>query len=114
MSLIKGIPVVLKVREKIGEDAFHIPVYNQHTVTINDVLVTPLSSEDIAEDLAYYKKRTVYELCIPKGDNHDWTNSTVNFYGRDWIAVGEPREYIESNVPLRWNKKIRVAAYGNT
>ena len=49
-----------------------------------------------------------YTLAIPKGDNHEWTNKIVEFFGRKFRTVGLPEQGIEENIPLLWHKKIRV------
>jgi hypothetical protein len=49
-----------------------------------------------------------YTLAIPKGDSHTWTDRIVEFFGRKFRTVGYPQEGIEENIPLDWNKKIRV------
>jgi len=59
-----------------------------------------------------YGKTVVYELCIPKGDTHVWEDKKVGFWGNIYRTVGFTRRYIEENVPLEWNAKIRVERYG--
>jgi hypothetical protein len=71
-----------------------------------------VSSTDVVDDLDLSGKRAIYELCIPKGDQHDWVDTTVYFYGKAWRTIGYPQEWIEANVPLRWNRKVKVEAYG--
>lgn len=50
----------------------------------------------------------MYTLAIPKGDNHEWTDKIVEFFGRKFRTVGFPEQGIEENIPLAWHKKIRV------
>ena len=49
-----------------------------------------------------------YTLAIPKGDNHEWTDKIVEFFGRKFRTVGFPERGIEEHIPLSWHKKIRV------
>lgn len=49
-----------------------------------------------------------YTLAIPKGDNHEWTDKIVEFFGKKFRTVGFPEQGIEENIPLAWHKKIRV------
>ena len=71
-TFLHGIPVTLYERTRTGADAFNAPVYSETPVTVENVLVSPVSAEAIVSDLQLYGKRAVYELCLPKGDTHDW------------------------------------------
>ncbi|HHJ8372345.1 hypothetical protein [Streptococcus pyogenes] len=53
----------------------------------------------------------VYTLAIPKGDNHDWGDKEVRFFGEKWRTVGLALEGIEELIPLEWNKKVMVERY---
>lgn len=100
--------------EKIpdGTDALNAPVYTENPVVVQNVLVMPVSSEDAADALRLFGKLEEYELCIPKGDTHVWEDSRVDFFGQSFLTVGFAQEYIEANLPLGWNKKIKVVRYG--
>ncbi|WP_338808322.1 hypothetical protein DBT37_0006140 [Aerococcus mictus] len=41
-----------------------------------------------------------------------WQNQKVKFFGKTWRVIGMPLEGIESMIPLDWNKKVMVEAYG--
>ena len=111
-SLIKGIQVLLHEPTKIGEDAFKSPVYEEVPVAVENVLVKPTDSTDIVADLQLYGKRAVYELCIPKADFHVWEDRTVEFFGHKWKTFGFCQQLITGNVPLDWDRKIKVERYG--
>lgn len=49
-----------------------------------------------------------FTLAIPKGDTHVWTDAKVEFFGRMFRTIGFPKEGIESNIPLAWNKQVKV------
>ncbi len=110
-SLIKGISVTLYQRRPVGTDAFMAPVYEETPVQVDNVLVSPASGTDVVDTLQLYGKRAEYQLCIPKGDDHQWKGCRVDFFGRSWRVFGPVEEYIESMVPLDWNKKVRVERY---
>lgn len=112
MELIKGITVVLHEQRQVGIDAFNMPIYEDSTIQVEDVLVAPSSTDDITTSLDLYGKKAVYTLAIPKGDAHDWCDTTVEFFGRKWKTFGYPLEGIEENIPLSWNKKVMVETYG--
>lgn len=112
MAMINGIPVVLYDRTQTGVDAFHHPVYADSPVTVDNVLVCPVAAQDVVDNMELYGKRAEYELCIPKGDTHIWDDRVVEFFGQKWRTFGFVNEYIEDNVPLRWNRKVKVERYG--
>lgn len=98
-------------RVPAGKDAFLQTVYEERREPVENVLVTPVASEDMASDFAQYGKRTVYELSIPKKDAHQWEDAVVEFWGQRFQTVGNVRRWIEEMVPLDWNGKIRVVRY---
>ena len=111
MAMIKGIPVVLKVKVQAGTDEFNRPVYATEDKVVENVLVSPATSEDITASLDLTGKRAEYMLAIPKGDTNDWKDVIVEFFGHQWKTFGFPIEGIEENIPLEWNKKVMVELY---
>lgn len=112
MAMIKGITVVLLVKEQVGVDAFKAPIYETKEVEVENVLVAPSTSDDIVTSQDLYGKKAVYTLGIPKEDTHDWEDATIKFFGQKWKSFGFPLEGIEENIPLAWNKKVMVEQYG--
>lgn len=112
MAMIKGITVVLVSKVQTGKDAFNRPVYELVEEEVDNVLVVPASADDIVTSQDLYGKKAVYTLGIPKGDIHNWEDTTVKFFGRKWHTFGFPLEGIEENIPLSWNKKVMVERYG--
>lgn len=108
---MKGITVILYEVTPIGKDPFNEPVYGEVPVEVQNVLVAPVSAEDIVNDTALYGKRTVYQLGIPKGDTHDWKEKRVDIFGETFRTVGEVVKGIDSMIPLGWNGKIKVVRY---
>lgn len=111
MAVIKGIPVTLYQRQKVGSDPFGAPIYEEKPEIVQDVLVSPTTSEDVETSTQLYGKHGSYTLGIPKGDEHQWENSKVEFFGRIWHTIGIAQYGIESNVPTRWHGKIQVEVY---
>jgi len=111
-SMIKGIEVVLHQKVVSGTDAMNNPTYREEKVTVSNVLVYPVDESDIVSDHQMYGKKAVYELCIPKGDTHNWEDAKVEFFGKTWQTYGFAKEYMEEMLPLDWNRKIRVERYG--
>lgn len=111
-SLIKGITVALTVKTQSGTDAFNAPIYTTSTVNVDNVLVEPISTDDIISDTNLEGKISDVRLCIPKGDTNNWENTTVEFFGHQWETYGFEQQWIEENVPLMWNRKIRCKRIG--
>lgn len=112
MATIQGIPILLYERTQTGVDGFKNPVYAETPVTVENVLVCPAGTQDVVQDFQLYGKRAEYELCIPRGDTHLWENRVVEFYGRKWRTFGIPQEWMEHQLPLSWNKRVKVERYG--
>lgn len=110
--MIKGIDVLLYEKSQTGTDAFNRPIYQETPTTVSNVLVAPAASEAVVAELNLTGKKLVYELYIPKGDEHDWVDKTVEFYGEKFRTFGFPQKWVDSMVPLSWNKKIKVERYG--
>lgn len=105
---MRGISITLYQKTQSGTDAFGAAIYTETPVTVENVLVAPVSDEEITDTLNLYGKRAVYQLAIPKGDAHEWENCRVSFFGQDFRVIGKPTEGIESLIPLRWNRKVKV------
>lgn len=112
MAVIKGITVTLYDREKAGQDGFSAPVWKETPVQVENVLVAPVGASDVIQELQLWGKHAEYELCIPKGDDHIWEDRIVEFFGCRWRTFGFVTQYIEENVPLDWNRKVKVERYG--
>ena len=109
--MINSITVKLYERTETGKDELGEAIYQEQPIYVPGVLVTPASADAIVSDLQLYGRRSVYELCIPKGDAHEWEGCRVEFFGKVFRAFTPLERWIESNVPLRWNAKIRVERY---
>lgn len=106
--MIRGITIQLLDKQQTGTDAFNRPVYAEVPEDVENVLVSPMTETEVLETLNLTGRKAVYQLCLPKGDTHDWTDKKVQFFGKTWHVIGETQEWIESMVPLGWNRKIRV------
>ena len=108
---IKGMPVKLSVRTQKGIDDFNRPTYEVSQEVVENVLVGEPSAEDVVNELNLSGKRIAYVLAIPKGDTHTWENTEVEFWGMTFKTVGIPTQGIDDNIPLQWNKKVKVERY---
>ena len=111
MGRLRGISIILYTKNKVGEDEFGAPVYEELPEVVNDVLVGEPEGSDVTDTLNLTGKRLAYTIAIPKGDTHEWRDRKVEFFGRKFRTFGEPVEGIEGMIPLRWNKKVKVERY---
>ena len=111
MVRIKGIPVTLISKVKTGNDPFGGPIYEEQEIIVDNVLVSPTSSDEVLNQQNLTGRTAVYTLAIPKGDTHTWENQEVRFFGKRWRVFGIPLEGIEAMIPLDWNKKVTVERY---
>lgn len=109
--MLKGITVILVDETEESEDPFGQPVTVKEEIAVDNVLIAPASTDDVTAEMSLTGKKIVYELAIPKGDSHTWTNRQVKFFGQTWRTVGILQEGIESLIPLDWNKKVMVERY---
>lgn len=111
MGMLKTITVTLYEKTPAGRDGFNKTIYTETAVDVSDVLVAPASAQETLDAVNLYGKKAVYTMAIPKGDTHNWEDSRVHFFDKDWHVFGIPLEGIEGNIPLRWNKKVTVERY---
>lgn len=110
--MIKGISVTLIERIEVGKDAFNTPIYEERKSVIENVLVSPTSQDDIINQMNLTGKKAVYTLAIPKGDNHIWEDSYVEFFGERFHVFTPMVKGIDEMIPLSWNGKVMVEKYG--
>lgn len=109
---MRGITVTLYDKVQTGTDPFGAPIYTETQVPVDNVLVVPVSSEELLDIVNLYGKKATYQLGIPKGDTHNWQDRRVDFFGQSWRTFGFPTEGIEELIPLAWNKKVMVEQFG--
>lgn len=111
MARIKGITVTLVNKKEIGKDPFDSPIYEDVDIDVDNVLVSPTSTDDVVNTKDLTGRTAVYTLAIPKGDSNTWENQEVRFFGERWRVFGIPLQGIEELIPLDWNKKVMVERY---
>lgn len=112
MAKIKGMIIILVDKVQIGVDPFGKPIYEDKDIEVENVIVAPVSSDDVVNQQSLTGKVAVYSLGIPKGDTRDWEDKEVKFFGQRWRTFGIPLEGMEHLIPLEWNKKVMVERYG--
>lgn len=110
--MIKGTSVILHTTTQTGTDPFNNPIYAVTDVTVKNVIIGNVSTNEQQENLDLYGKKVVYELGIPSGDANDWLDKDVTFFGRTWRTFGQYKECIVENMPplFRGRKNLYVMA----
>lgn len=96
---------------EVGKDDFDVPTYEETPIEVDNVLVGLPTTEDLTTNETLYGKKTTYMLAIPKGDEHEWEDRKVSFWGKTFRTFGNVTQGIEENIPLMWNKKVNVERY---
>ena len=94
-----------------ARDKTNRPITTEKVTTVSGVLIAPVSTEDVVNTINLTGKKAVYQLAIPKGDQNVWENAKVHFWGKFYRTIGVPEEGMDENIPLRWNRKIKVECY---
>ena len=92
-------------------DKTNRPITEEKVTRVPGVLIAPVSVEEMVDSINLTGKKAVYQLAIPKGDQNDWENAKVRFWGKNYRTIGIPEEGMEENIPLKWNRKIKVERY---
>lgn len=109
---MKTISVVLYALTDSGHrDKTNRPIMTETAITVDGCLYAPVSTEDVLNTVNLTGKTAVYQLAIPKGDTNNWENAVVEFLGKKWRTIGIPEDGIVENIPLKWNRKIKVERY---
>lgn len=111
MGKIHGITIQLLEKAQTGTDAFNRPIYAETAVDVENVLVGEPSTDDALDTYQLTGKHLAYVLGIPKGDTHTWTDRNVRIWGETYRTIGAPTQGIEENIPLGWNRKVKVERY---
>ena len=109
--ILKGTTVYLYEKVKVGVDNFNAPIYKEEKIAVENVLIAPSSTNDITTSTDLLGKKAVYTLAIPKGDNHNWKDAKVEFFGETYRTFGFIQQTQEELTPLDWNKKVMVEIY---
>lgn len=111
MAKLKGVTISLFSKQKTKDDPFGHPVYEETEILVDNVLIAPVSSDEVVDQLNVTGRTVEYILAIPKGDTNTWEGQIVGFFGKRWRVVGSPLEGLEHLIPLAWNRKITVERY---
>lgn len=112
--MIKGITIKLKTKTKTGKDSFNHDIFETEWVDVDNVLVGEPTTDEVTDSVELYGKHVAYTLAIPKGDTHTWTDTEVILpepFAGIYRTIGFPVAGIDENIPLSWNKKVKLERY---
>lgn len=110
--MIQGMTVTLWNKIQNGVDGFNTPVYQWVKVDdVENVLVGQPTPEERTDEFNRSGRMIAYSLGIPKGDNHDWEDQIVEFFGEKFRTFGIPQRGIEANIPLSWHMIVKCERY---
>lgn len=109
--MIQGMTVTLWNKTQTGVDGFGNPVYTWESKTVDNVLVGQPTAEERTNELNLTGRMIEYTLGIPKGNEDEWENQIVEFFGHRFRTFGIPEQGIEANIPLSWHKKVKCERY---
>ena len=109
--MIQGMTVTLWNKTQTGVDGFGNPVYTWGSKTVDNVLVGQPTAEERTNELNLTGRMIAYTLGIPKGNEDEWENQIVEFFGHRFRTFGIPEQGIEANIPLSWHKKVKCERY---
>ena len=104
-------PITLWNKTQTGVDGFGNPVYTWESKTVDNVLVGQPTAEERTNELNLTGRMIEYTLGIPKGNEDEWENQIVEFFGHHFRTFGIPEQGIEANIPLSWHMKVKCERY---
>lgn len=110
--MIKGMTVQIAIKYQIGTDPFGNPIMEERLEDVDDVLVGQPTTDDVTTSVSMYGKRCEFKLGIPRTDTHEWVDTDVIIFGERYRTQGYPERGIDANIPLRWNRNVKVERYG--
>lgn len=109
---MKTTEVILYNEVDTGQrDKTNKPITDEVPIWVPGVLIAPVSTDDVVTTINLTGRTAVYQIAIPKGDQNNWENAKVAYNGKFYRTIGIPEEGMDENIPLKWNKKIKVERY---
>lgn len=102
----------MKIKISDGKDEMNRDIFREEWIDVSNVLVGEPSSSDITDTFNLTGKIINYVIAIPKGDTHEWENTEVILphpFNARFRTVGCATVGIEKNIPLLWNKKVKIS-----
>lgn len=107
---MRGETVIVEIREGSSENSFGESVPDVREVTVDNVLVAPMSTEDLGEDRPEgFEAR--YTLIFPKSFKETLAKTRVKVRGAWYHTHGFSDHFDESVCPTDWNMTVVVGDF---
>ncbi|MDD7465490.1 MAG: hypothetical protein PUK59_04565 [Actinomycetaceae bacterium] len=91
-----------------GVDEFNEPIMNEVVEQVDDVLVAPAMTTDLAGNLRPVGDKETIELHFPKSFTGTLRNTCVRVNGKIFDVQGNPSPYMTENTPTRWWLRVQA------
>ena len=106
-GLIAATSVEVIQRVAVGSDRYGAPIYEDSTETVDNVVVHPGGTEDLAEtrpegiriDMTFH---------FPKTYTESLRGARIRYQDREYRVIGDPQSYMEDNTPGEWNRTVET------
>jgi len=107
-GLLEGETVVVIQRAEVGRGAGNTPIYTTVEETVDNVLISPASTDDVIESNRPDGTELVWNLDFPKTFTGPLRGCRVRVRGEEFHVVGDPRPYLPTLTPGQWNRPVKV------
>ena len=92
-----------------GTDALNDPTYTTQNITVDDVLVAPITEPANAREAqALEQSRDQVRVHLPKTNTQDISNSSFTYEGKEFKVDSASVKFMDGNTPTRWNTYFRA------
>ncbi len=104
-----GIQVVFTKQVANGVDAMNDPTYTTQAITIDDVLIAPITEPtNVRETQALEQARDQVRVHLPKTSDDDISDSTFSWGGKTFKVDSDSVPFMIENTPTRWHRYFRA------
>ena len=101
--------IVFKKQVAGAVDDLNDPTYSTTDITIEDVLVAPITEPSNArESLALEQSRDQVRVHLPKTNTQDISDSSFVYEGKTFKVDSASVSFMDANTPTRWNTYFRA------
>jgi len=107
--MIAGMAITFTKQVSSGVDALNDPTYTTQDITIEDVLVAPITEPSNAREAqALEQSRDQVRVHLPKVNDQDISDSTFIYEGKAFKVDSASVKLMDANTPTRWNTYFRA------
>lgn len=108
--MLTGETVYIEDRVKVGETNHKEPLFETSERAVDNVLIAPRSTSDIAEATRPDGVMVAYKLYFPKTFDESLRGKRVKVYGEWFDVIGDPRPWRNPLTPTDWWLTVEVSA----